>query len=166
MHMNFVSQAALVVTTIATTGCGSVPPIQPAATSKSAFDSAVYKGEVTQLADASPSAKAFRAFYQGGSGFVSLASVRTTVEDMATKHCARESRNVRLLQERVSTPPHVLGNFPRIEWVFECALPGGAISSATSSKLEQLERLKRLLDTGALTQQEFDREKAQVLGIP
>jgi len=148
-------------------GCAGTPPVQPAANSKSPFDSAVYSGETTQLAKATAGEESFRAFYQGGSGFVSLASVRETVEDMATKHCARQDRNVRLLQERTSTPPHILGNFPRAEWVFECAARSPVAATASPSvKLEQLERLKKLLDSGALTQQEFDREKSKLLSAP
>lgn len=153
---------------LSTYGCASTPPVQTAANSKSPFDSAVYGGESATLAAATAGEESFRAFYQGGSGFVSLAGVRETVEDMATKHCGRQEKNVRLLQERTSTPPHILGNFPRVEWVFECTSRSIAAAPAASSseKLEQLERLKKLLDSGALTQQEFDREKLQLLGVP
>ena len=35
-----------------------------------------------------------------------------------------------------------------------------------ADKLGQLERLKKLLDSGALTQQEFEREKARLLSAP
>ena len=158
----------LVALAVSTFGCASTPPVQLAASSKSPFDSAVYSGDAAQLAKASPGAETFRAFYQGGSGFVSLSSVRETVEDMATKHCARQEKNVRLLQERTSTPPHLLGNFPRVEWVFECAARTtvGASEFSPADKLSQLERLKKLLDSGTLTQQEFEREKAKVLGTP
>lgn len=85
---------------------------------------------------------------------------------MATKHCARRSRVVRPVQETTSRPPHVLGNFPRVEWLFECAEQVGGSSTAAVGvdKLTQVERLKKLLDSGALTQQEFEREKAKVLG--
>ena len=153
---------------LSTFGCASTPPVQLAANGKSPFDSAVFSGEAAELAKTSPGSEAFRAFYQGGSGFVSVASVRETVEDMATKHCARQEKNVRLLQERTSTPPHILGNFPRVEWLFECAarLTTGASASSPTDKLSQLERLKKLLDGGALTQQEFEREKAKVLAAP
>lgn len=149
-------------------GCASTPAVQTAANSKSPFDSALYSGEAVQLAKSIPGQEAFRAFYQGGSGFVSLASVRETVEDMANKHCARQEKNVRLLEERTSTPPHILGNFPRVEWVFECTARQSvsAANSSSSDKLSQLERLKKLLDSGALTQQEFEREKARVLSAP
>lgn len=149
-------------------GCSSTPPIQVSANSKSPFDSAVYSGEKADLAKPTPGEESYRAFYEGGSGFVSLASVRNTVEEMASKHCARQEKSVRLLQERTSTPPHILGNFPRVEWVFECvARPGVKASTLSpSEKLEQLERLKKLLDSGALTQQEFEREKSKLLNAP
>lgn len=148
-------------------GCASTPPIQRATSSKSPFDAAVFIGDATQLSKATPGEESFRACYQGGSGFVSLSSVRETVEDMATKHCARQDRNVRLLQERASTPPHILGNFPRVEWVFECSVRSASASTPIASdKLGQIERLKKLLDSGALNQQEFEREKAKILNTP
>lgn len=147
-------------------GCASNPPVRPAASSKSEFDGAVYGGEVSQLDKPTPGAEAYRAFYQGGSGFVSVSSVRNAVEEMATKHCARKGKVVHPIQETTSTPPHVLGNFPRVEWIFECVdqVPINPAASPDTDKLGQLERLKKLLDSGALTQQEYEREKAKILG--
>jgi len=149
-------------------GCASNPPVQPAATSKSQFESAVYGGDIAELAKPSPGAEVFRAFYQGGSGFVSVSSVREAVQDMATKHCARSGRVPRPIQETTSRPPHVLGNFPRVEWLFECsASPSAAsVGSPAFDKVGQIERLKKLLDSGALTQQEYEREKAKLLAAP
>ena len=147
-------------------GCASNPPVQPASGSKSQFEGAVYAGEVAQLEKPTPGAEVYRAFYQGGSSFISVSSVRETVEDMASKQCSRNGKTPRPLQETTSKPPHVLGNFPRVEWLFECAnaIPSSAAGSAGADKFGQIERLKRLLDSGALTQQEFDREKAKLLG--
>jgi hypothetical protein len=155
----------LFLAVVAIAGCASNPPVQPAASSKSQFDSAFYGGETVQLAKPTPGVKAYRAFYQGGSGFVSLTSVREAVEEMAGKHCAHKGKAARPLQETMSRPPHVLGNFPRVEWLFECSdQPSmNASGSANTDKLGQIERLKRLLDNGALTQQEYDREKAKIL---
>jgi hypothetical protein len=149
-------------------GCAANPPVQPAASSKSQFDGAVYGGEVAQLEKPTPGAEVYRAFYQGGSGFVSVSSVRETVEEMATKHCARQGKIARPLQETTSKPPYVLGNFPRVEWLFECwgSLPSSTAGSPAVDKLGQIERLKKLLDSGALTQQEYEREKAKILGAP
>ena len=147
-------------------GCASNPPVQLAASSKSQFASAVYIGETAQLEKPTLGEEVYRAFYQGGSGFVSVSSVRETVEEMATKHCARKGKTARPLQETTSNPPHVLGNFPRVEWLFECtnSLPSNASGSPAVDKLGQIERLKKLLDGGALTQQEYEREKAKILG--
>jgi Short C-terminal domain len=147
-------------------GCASNPPVQPVASSKSQFDGAVYRGESTQLDKPTPGAEVYRAFYQGGSGFVSISSVRETVEEMATKHCTRKGKISRPLEETISKPPYVLGNFPRVEWLFECVdqVRANAPASVGIDKLGQIERLKKLLDSGALTQQEYDREKAAILG--
>ncbi len=146
-------------------GCSSSPPVQPASTSKSQFADAVYAGETVQLDKPTPGAETYRAFYQGGTGFVSVSGVRETVEDMATKHCARKGRLPKPIQETTSKPPHVLGNFPRVEWIFECIdSPDTATNTTGSSspdKIGQIERLKKLLDSGALTQQEFDREESE-----
>jgi Short C-terminal domain len=163
--MIFIRFATLLATT-ALLGCASNPPVQPAASSKSQFDTAVYGGETAQLEKPTPSAEVYRAFYQGGTGFVSVSSVRETVEEMANKHCARKGQTVRPLQETTSKPPHLLGNFPRVEWLFECSAlaSSAAVGSPAVDKLGQLERLKKLLDSGALTQQEYEREKTKILG--
>lgn len=155
------------LTVLVLAGCSSSPPVQPAANSKSQFDGAVYGGEVSQLGKATPGAEIYRAFYQGGSSFVSVSSVREAVEELAAKQCARSGKAARPLQETTSKPPHVLGNFPRVEWLFECTAPlaTGALNQPVTDKLGQLERLKKLLDSGALTQQEFEREKAKILEV-
>jgi hypothetical protein len=148
-------------------GCAGSPPVQPAASSKSQFEGAVYEGERVQLDKAASGTEVYRAFYQGGSGFVSISSVRETVEEMATRHCARKGKAARPLQETASKPPYILGNFPRVEWLFDCVdqVPVQAGSPSGVDKFAQIERLKKLLDSGALTQQEFEREKAKLLGV-
>jgi len=148
------------------TGCANTTAVLPATSSKSEFATAVYSGETVQLEKPTPGAEVFRVFQQGATGFVSVANVRDGVEDIATKHCVRKGKTVRPIQETTSKPPHVLGNFPRVEWLFECIdLPQPSATPRTDGdKLSQLERLKKLLDSGALTQQEFEREKAKVLG--
>ncbi|NOT11950.1 MAG: SHOCT domain-containing protein [Methylococcaceae bacterium] len=61
-------------------------------------------------------------------------------------------------------PPHILGNWPRIEIIFSCvttAKPSSA--TAPQDKYDRLSKLKTLLDAGAITQQEYEEEKKKVL---
>ena len=164
--MNIV-RVAITLAILALSGCASNPPVQPAASSRSGFESAVYSGETVQLEKPTPGVEAYRAFYQGGTGFVSVSGVRESVEEMATKHCARKGKAVKPLQETTSKPPHVLGNFPRVEWIFECTdqlLP--TAGAQNTDKLGQIERLKKLLDSGAITQSEYEQEKSKIFGAP
>jgi hypothetical protein len=153
---------------IALTGCANTTPVLPSASSKSQFDGAVYAGETVELDKRTPGAEVFRVFQQGATGFVSVASVRGGVEEIATQFCARRGKTVRPIEETASKPPHVLGNFPRVEWLFECTdTPVNAAQpKVATDKLTQLERLKKLLDSGALTQAEYDAEKAKILAAP
>jgi hypothetical protein len=158
----------LVTVALLFAGCASTPPVQPAATSKSEFASAVFSGQIMELEKPTPGAEAFRAFHQGATGFVSVASVRGGVEKLATQHCTRRNQVVRPIQETSSTPPHILGNFPRVEWLFECVERPKIVGqgSSSSDKFAKLEQLKKLLDDGILTRLEFESEKAKLLALP
>ncbi len=149
------------------TACSATAPIQPAATSRSNFEGAVYKGTTVITGPGTPGAMTYRVFEKGATGFVSMSSVRDGAEQRATEFCDRKGKAMESVSETTSSPPYILGNFPRIEIVFDCverpAPPGAA---PTDDKYAKITKLKRLLDTGALTQDEFDREKAKVLAQP
>lgn len=72
------------------------------------------------------------------------------------------------LQETTSRPPHILGNFPRAELVFECAAKAAPTGTpqAEDVRFTKLSNLKKLLDSGTLTQAEFEQEKKRVLSQP
>lgn len=147
--------------------CASTTPVQPASSSKSKFDGAVFTGETVFLSKPTPGEESYRLFQQAATGFVSLQSVRATVEARAAAHCNRTGRSMHELEEKASKPPYILGNFPKLELVFECLSKTSATGvAANSAKYERLETLKRLLDSGALTKDEFEREKAKVLSEP
>ena len=149
------------------TACSTAPPIQPASTSKSEFDAAVYKGTTVTVNPPTAGATPYRVFEKGGSGFVSMGSVRESAEQRATEFCDRKGKAMESLTETTSSPPYILGNFPRIEIVFDCInRPVAANGAPADDKYAKIARLKQLLDGGALTQQEFDREKAKVLAEP
>ena len=147
--------------------CASTTPIQPASSSGSMFDGAVFTGETATLSKPTPGEESYRLYQRAATGFVSMQSVRSTVEERAIAHCNRKGKAMHALEEKASKPPYILGNFPKLELVFECVNQSAVVKSAASGgKYEQVETLKRLLDSGALTQQEFDREKAKVLSEP
>jgi hypothetical protein len=141
--------------------CASAPPIQPAANSQSKFKGAVYSGETLTLDKPTPGERSYRVFREGGSGFVSLLSVRSAVEEDASGFCDVKGKAMHGLVETDAKPPFIFGNFPRVELIFECVARPSA--SAGASKYDKLEALKKLLDSGALTQSEFDAEKAKIL---
>lgn len=152
----------LVVIAVATlSACGSTVLVQPAADSKSQFEGAVYSGVVTEVAKPKSGAELYRVFQQGATGFVPVSGVRGGVEELANNHCKKRGQVVRLVRETTS-PGHLLpGNFPRVEWLFECE--ESPMRERQADRLDQLEKLKRLLDNGTLTQQEFEAEKAKIL---
>lgn len=145
--------------------CAVSPVVVPAST-KSGFADAVFKGEEVEVASPTPGLEQFRMFEQGATGFVPLSGVVEDVKFNADKFCEQRGAVMREVQWRRSVPPHILGNFPRAELVFEChpvKSAEGAKAAPQQDRLTQLERLKRLLDSGALTQGEYDAEKAKIL---
>ncbi len=148
-------------------GCASTTPVQPASSSKSKFDGAVFTGETVTLDQPTPGEESYRLFQQAATGFVSMQSVRSVVEQRATAHCDRKGKAMHGLVEKASTPPYILGNFPKLELVFECVNRTATSNGVTAAnKYERLDNLKRLLENGTLTQQEFDKEKAKILAEP
>lgn len=101
-------------------GCAKSSTIQPAKTSESGFEGAVYGGETSQVSPPTPGEESFRIFHQAATGFVSVQTIRESAEKRATEFCTRKHKSLNVLEETVSTPPHILGNWPRIELVFEC----------------------------------------------
>ena len=149
-------------------GCASSSPIQPASTSRSGFEGAVYGGESVTISANSDGGEEYRIFHQGASGFVSVQTVRDDVETRGKEFCDRKGKAMKSLQETASNPPHILGNFPRVEIVFECIERPSLVAPADvgETKYTKLGSIKKLLDNGVLTQAEFEIEKAKILSKP
>lgn len=164
-------RAMALCTAIALAGCGVTSPIERADTTKSHFDGAMYRGTKTIIKPATPSAETYRVFIQGATGFVSMSAVRDDAEQRAEAFCkAKGDRQWDAIEETTANPPYILGNFPRIEIVFQCVTSAQKIGSmsvgVTDPKYIKIVELKRLLDSGVITQAEFDSEKAKILAAP
>jgi hypothetical protein len=103
----------------------------------------------------------------GKTGFVSSASLERKAYEEATAFCTSKSLVMQTISIE-SKRARPFGGFPEATLRFRCVKPGPTEEAAPAAKSEdkyaQLERLKRLLDSGALTQAEFDKEKAKILG--
>ena len=121
--------SALVIPLIVLSGCAVTSTIQPVTSSKSQFDDAFYAGQSEDINSSTLGNEGYRIFHQGATSFVSIQTVRAEAEMRATEFCARKSKMMKYLRETTSKPPHVLGNFPRIEIIFECVDKPSAVAS-------------------------------------
>lgn len=122
--MNLRITTIILASTILLAGCATSSPILPAKESTSGFEGAVYPGQETKIADTPPGVIEYRIFHQGATGFVSVQSVREDVEKRAIDYCSEHGKHMLRLREHTSTPPHITGNFPRVELIFGCVTPG------------------------------------------
>jgi len=142
-------------------------PVQLVTASKSEFEGAVYSGHTSEIEPPVPGLDRYRVFQQAATGFTSLQTTRVPANKSATEFCARKAKSVHAVSETASTPPHILGNFPRIELIFQCVDTVTNPSTAVeANRYDKIATLKKLLDSGALSQQEFDAEKAKILAAP
>jgi hypothetical protein len=159
-------RVVLVSLTLVTIACASSSTIQPAKSSRSHFEGAVYGGESNVVAEDKSGSEQYRVFEQGATGFVSLQSVRETAEQRADEFCARQAGLAKTLTEHTSKPPHILGNFPRVELVFICVSKANLAAAPATFQdptYIKLANLKKLLDDGVITKEEFEKQKAKIL---
>ncbi|MCG2608600.1 SHOCT domain-containing protein [Acinetobacter sp. SM34] len=159
------NKLSFIIAAFLLSSCASVPPIQLASESKSPFANAVFGGETVILDQPMKNSEAsYRIFRQAATGFVSLSTVRANAEQASIAFCERKNETMHGLSETAAKPPYILGNFPRIELVFECVeKTENRNHHLAATKYEKLTVLKKLLDDGVLTKQEFEQEKAKVL---
>jgi hypothetical protein len=106
-------QAILIATLLS--GCATSTPIQRYSESKSKFTNGV-----PLMSHNYPDKDLYRVYVQGATGYVPISALREHVEDRADKFCERQGKRMVVLGERISQPPYIFGNFPRIEIVFAC----------------------------------------------
>jgi hypothetical protein len=72
---------------------------------------------------------------------------------------------MKTIKVHTSKPPHILGNFPRIEITFICVDKPNvtAPSNFDDALYIKLNNLKKLLDDNVITKEEFEKEKAKIL---
>ena len=152
----------MIFSSIFVNGCAENSAVLRAKDSKSFFDDAVFKGEATVLDEETTGSEQYRVYQQAATGFISVETCREEVEQKAFRHCEDMGKSLKKLQERTSVPPHILGNFPRAELLFVC-LAKPSTASFEDQTYIKLTNLKKLLDNGTITKDEFEQEKAKIL---
>ena len=138
--------------------------IELASRSTSPFDETIFSGEIIQHNTNMENLPEYRIFHKGASGFVSRTSVRNSALKRIKAFCSDKEATPIIITERRSSSALIPGNFPRAEFIFICKKnpPKKTISDA----YENLLQLKKLLDAGVITQEEFNNEKRKVFSVP
>ena len=141
--------------------CGVSSPIKKASESESEFSDDPYK----KVKPIKGNPDIYRIYGRAATGFVPMSAEREGEEERARKFCNDKGKDLELLASEQSNPPYIVGNFPRIEFIFMC-IDKKVPSSTAASRLNHLSDLKKMLDNGTLTQQEFDSEKKKIIESP
>ena len=107
----------------------------------------------------------YRIYHCGATGFVPVSALRSSAEERAEKFCARKGCRMEVVGEKRTIAFPLPGNFPAIELVF-AAVPYSGTSQGSSSRTtpeDRLIRLKKLRDSGVITNEEFEAEKQTYL---
>lgn len=142
--------------------CSTASPIIEASKSNSGFDNAVFEGNVTSVSNNDKGLVEYRVFQHGNTGFITLNEVRGMAENRANRFCEQRNLGYQVIREQTSVPPHILGNFPRVELIFVCEEASQSKAQNSVEAYDQLERLGRLLEKGLITREEFEQEKAKL----
>lgn len=143
-------------------GCSTITPIQKAKESESQFGGGIYTGTVDEGIETEEK-EIYRIFHRGSTGFTPISYVRSEAEARADTFCKNKSKARVTVSERHSNPPHILGNWPRIELLFFCDDKANNYNNRSISKYDDLHKLKKLLDNGLITQEEYNEEKKKIL---
>jgi hypothetical protein len=146
-------------------GCAVPTTIQLAKESKSGFEGAVYQGKSKIVGQDLSNNEQYRVFEQGDSGFVPIRAIRSIAEQRAKDFCSEKNKTMKAIKEQTSVHPHIIGNFPRIEITFVCADNQDVTTPSSFQDVLYIKliNLKKLLDDGVITKEEFEKEKAKIL---
>ena len=153
---HFLSSTVLLIIFLIS-GCATIGPIKRYGESKSRFNN-----PPELMSNNYPKSDIYRVYQRASTGYTPMRSLRNKVEDRIDKFAKGQNKSFIILGERSSNPPFVAGNFPRIEIVF-VLIEKNMNTNSKDDKITRLEKLKKLLDDGALTKEEYENEKKKIL---
>lgn len=149
----------LIMASTSIAGCARDSGVILARDSKSLFDDAVCSFETKTLAEDTSGSEQYRVYQQGATGFVPPSAVREEVYQQALRYCENTGKSLKILKE--TAPPYQYGCYPKAELTFVCLLKS---NSPVSEDLlyTKLTNLKKLLDNGTITKEEFEQQKEKI----
>ena len=121
---------------------------------------------------------------QAATGFSGSGTLKAEAFQEANQYCAKLGKSLQVISTHEASPPYILANFPKAEIQFMCLDAKDAELNRPKLKKEadtvielkqdirvqdsgdmytELKKLKDLLDTGIITQEEFDARKKKIL---
>jgi hypothetical protein len=153
-------------------GCSGARPVMRVDQSDSALKNAVYEGETRLIVDATelasyPLSEQYRVYALNAaySGYGGIPVARDFATQSMLDFCRDMKKEPKVLIEQTAVPPYLLGNYPFIEITFACIDKATAKTNVSSGddRYNKISQLKSLLDSKAITQDEFDKEKNKIL---
>ena len=140
--------------------CGTTAPIQKYNESSSHF-----KSPTQLMSNSYPQNDFYRIYQKAGTGFSSIEKIREHSEQRVREFAQSQGKSFVILGSQNSNPPYILGNYQRVEIVFALFDKTEKISNTAPKrdKFSELEKLKKYLDNGTLTKEEYEKEKKKIL---
>lgn len=154
---HFPSSTLLLLLVFLISGCATIGPIKRYNESKSRFNN-----PPELMSNNYSKSDIYRVYQRASTGYTPMRALRNKVEDRIDKFARGQNKSFIILGERSSNPPFIAGNFPRIEIVF-VLIEKNVNTNSKDDKITRLEKLKKLLDEGALTKEEYEKEKKKIL---
>jgi hypothetical protein len=164
--------AVVLIMALVLNGCSISHNIKRADQSDSALKDAVYTGNTQVLVEAAvlesfPLSEQYRVYELNWNIFAigGLQRARNGATERMIEFCKDMKMVPKVLIEQTSVPAYMAGNYPFIEITFACVDKSRTFTSAKSGddRIKKLIQLKSLLDSNALTQEEYDKEKSRIL---
>ena len=105
---------------------------------------------------------------RAATGFNTVSHLKNKLMSKIKAFAKEKGKKYEVLGEQTSKPPHIMGNYQRIEIIFVLLNKPTKTSenkenNQSEDKYDKLNKLKKLLDNKVITQKEFDSEKAKIL---
>lgn len=105
---------------IAALVCGCTVPSVELAESRNPTFKEITDGKTTKINPEIPGVQVYRTFYTGTTGFVPEDKIRSGALQEIAAYCSESGKVSYLIEETMSAPPYILGNWQRIVVSFSC----------------------------------------------